>query len=59
MSKLNDYKEKIKDDIMKEKLGKIVVLYSKIVKYLESKPRNATKIYNFFRLLFTIYSKSC
>lgn len=47
MSKLNDYKEKIKDDIMKEKLGKIVVLYSKIVKYLESRPRNATKIYNF------------
>lgn len=56
MSKLNDYKEKIKDDIMKEKLGKIVVLYSKIVKYLESKPRNATKIYNFldYYLPFTV-----
>ena len=56
MSKLNDYKEKIKDDIMKEKLGKIVVLYSKIVKYLESRPRNATKIYNFldYYLPFTV-----
>ena len=32
---------------MKERLGKIVVLYSKMVKYLETMPRNATKIYNF------------
>lgn len=47
MSKLDSYKENIKDEAMKEKLGKIVILYSKIVKYLESRPRNATKIYNF------------
>lgn len=47
MSKLDSYKENINDEAMKEKLGKIVVLYSKIVKYLEGRPRNATKIYNF------------
>lgn len=47
MSKLDSYKENINDESMKEKLGKIVVLYSKIVKYLEGRPRNATKIYNF------------
>ena len=47
MSKLNSYKDNINDESMKERLGKIVVLYSKMVKYLETMPRNATKIYNF------------
>ena len=47
MSKLNSYKDNINDESMKERLGKIVVLYSKMVKYLEIMPRNATKIYNF------------
>ena len=47
MSRLDSYKENINDEAMKEKLGKIVVLYSKIVKYLEGRPRHATKIYNF------------
>ncbi len=55
MSKLNDYKDKIKDDKIKTKLGKIVNVSSKITKYLESKPNNASKIYNFldYYLLFT------
>lgn len=47
ISKLNDYKEKVNDDAMKEKMGKIVNTCSKITKYLESQPTNATKIYNF------------
>lgn len=47
MSKLNDYKEKIKDSTIKGRLAKIVNVCSKITKYLESKPNNATKIYNF------------
>ena len=47
MSKLNDYKEKIKDKNIKNKLAKIVNVSSKIAKYLEGKPSNATKIYNF------------
>ena len=47
MLKLNDYKEKIKDKTIKEKLAKIVNVSQKITKHLETKPRNATKIYNF------------
>lgn len=47
MSKLNDYKEKIKDKNIRNKLTKIVNVSSKITKYLETKPNNATKIYNF------------
>ena len=47
MSKLNDYKEKIKDKNIRNKLTKIVNVSSKIAKYLETKPNNATKIYNF------------
>ena len=47
ISKLNDYKEKIKDKTIKNKLSKIVNVSSKITKYLESRPINATKIYNF------------
>lgn len=47
MSKLNDYKEKIKDKTIKEKLTKIVNVSQKITKHLESRPGNATKIYNF------------
>ena len=47
ISKLNDYKEKIKDKTIKEKLAKIVNVSQKITKHLESRPGNATKIYNF------------
>lgn len=47
MSKLNDYKEKIKDKTIKDKLAKIVNVSQKITKHLETRPRNATKIYNF------------
>lgn len=47
ISKLNDYKEKIKDKTIKNKLSKIVNVSSKITKHLESRPLNATKIYNF------------
>lgn len=47
MSKLNDYKEKIKDKSIKEKIGKIVNHTQKIVEHLQTQPKNATKIYNF------------
>ena len=55
MSKLNDYKERIKDKTIKEKLAKIVNVSQKITKHLETRPRNATKIYNFldYYLTFT------
>ncbi len=47
MSKLNDYKEKIKDKNIKEKIAKIVVHSQKITDYLQTQPSNATKVYNF------------
>ena len=47
MSKLNDYKEKIKDKLIQEKIGKIVNHCQKITEHLGSSPKNATKIYNF------------
>ena len=47
MSKLNDYKEKIEDKAIKEKISKIVLHSQKITDYLQTQPRNATKIYNF------------
>ena len=47
MSKLNDYKEKINDKTIKERLGKIVNVSQKITEHLNTKPTNATKIYNF------------
>lgn len=47
ISKLNDYKDKVSDKSMTEKMSNIVGVCSKIVKHLETKPTNATKIYNF------------
>lgn len=47
ISKINDYKERIKDKSILNRLTKIVNVSSKIVKHLEGRPRNATKIYNF------------
>ena len=47
MSKLNDYKERIKDKSIKEKIGKIVNHTQKITEHLQTQPKNATKIYNF------------
>ena len=47
MSKLFDYKERLKDKTIKEKIGKIVTHCQKITEYLETQPKNATKIYNF------------
>ena len=47
MSKLNDYKEKIKDKVIKEKISLIVRHSQKICDYLQTQPTNATKIYNF------------
>ena len=47
MSKLNDYKEKIQDDNIKDKISKIVSHMQKICEHLQTKPTNATKIYNF------------
>ena len=47
MSKLNDYKEKIKDKTIKDKLTKIVNVCQKITEYLATAPTNGTKIYNF------------
>ncbi len=47
LSKLNDYKERIKDKSIKERIGKIVNHCQKICEHLSNQPRNATKIYNF------------
>ena len=47
MSKLNDYKEKIKDNNIRDKLTKIVSHTQKICEHLQTQPKNATKIYNF------------
>ena len=47
MSKLFAYKDKLKDKTMKDKIGKVVTHCQKITEYLHTKPRNATKIYNF------------
>lgn len=47
MSKLNNYKEKINDKTIKERLGKIVSVSQKIAEHLNTKPTSATKIYNF------------
>lgn len=47
MSKLNDYKEKIKDKTIKEKISLIVRHSQKICDYLQTQPTNATKVYNF------------
>ena len=47
MSKLNDYKEKIKDKTIKEKISLIVRHSQKICDHLQTQPTNATKIYNF------------
>jgi len=47
MSKLNAYKEKIKDKSIKEKIGKIVNHCQKICEHLATRPKSATKIYNF------------
>lgn len=47
MSKLNEYKEKINDKSIKERLGKIVNISQKITEHLSTKPTSSTKIYNF------------
>lgn len=47
MSKLNNYKEKIEDELIKEKITKIVNICQKISEHLLTAPRNATKIYEF------------
>ena len=57
MSKLFAYKDKLKDKAMKEKLSKIVSHCQKITEYLQTKPRNATKIYNFLDYYLPFTSK--
>ena len=47
MSKLNAYKDKIKDDRIKERISTIVSNTQKICEHLQTMPKNATKIYNF------------
>ena len=47
MSKLYAYKDKIKDDEIKEKIEIIVNNSQKICDYLQTQPTNATKIYNY------------
>ncbi len=46
MSRLNAYKDKIKDKQVKERLKNIVDVCQDLAKYLETKPENATTIYN-------------
>ena len=49
--------EKIKDKKIYDKLTKIVNVTQKITKYLETKPTNATKIYNFMDYYLTYTTK--
>lgn len=46
LSRLNQYKEKIKDKQVKEKIASIVAVSQKLTEYLQTKPENATTIYN-------------
>jgi len=46
LSRLNAYKDQIKDKFIKEKIINIVDVCQKLIKYLNTKPRNATPIYN-------------
>lgn len=57
MSKLFSYKDRLKDKSIKERIGKVVTHCQKITEYLETKPRNATKIYNFLDYYLPFTSK--
>lgn len=46
LSRMNQYKEKIKDKLVKEKIASIVEVCQRLTEYLETKPVNATTIYN-------------
>lgn len=46
LSKLNAYKENIKDKEVKTKITSIVDTCQKLIEYLNTKPTNATNIYN-------------
>ena len=46
LSKLNTYKDSIKEKQIKDRLVSIVDTCQKLTKHLESKPENATLIYN-------------
>ncbi len=46
LSRLNQYKEKIADKQVKERMGSIVEVCQNLTAYLETKPSNATPIYN-------------
>lgn len=46
LSRLNAYKDQVKDKFIKEKIINIVDICQKLIKYLNTKPRNATPIYN-------------
>lgn len=46
LSRMNQYKEKIKDKQVKEKISSIVEVCQRLTEYLETKPANATTIYN-------------
>lgn len=46
MSRLNAYKEKIKDKQVRDRLTSIVEVCQNLTKHLETKPENATTIYN-------------
>ena len=57
MSKLFSYNDRLKDKSIKERIGKVVTHCQKITEYLETKPRNATKIYNFLDYYLPFTSK--
>jgi hypothetical protein len=57
MSRLNAYKEKIKDKQVKERLTNIVEVCQDLTKYLETKPANATVIYNSLDYYLTFATK--
>ena len=58
LSRLNAYKEKVKDKQIRERLGSIVDVCQELTKYLETKPSNATPIYNSLDYYLTFATKN-
>lgn len=58
LSRLNSYKERIKDKQVRDKLSSIVEVCQNLTKYLETKPSNATPIYNSLDYYLTFATKN-
>ncbi len=57
LSRLNQYKEKIKDRQVRDRITSIVEVCQQLTTYLETKPANATTIYNSLDYYLTFATK--